>query len=439
MSDDRSWEKDIAESEMGPIVGRGASRVAHMLLFFIVAAFTVFVVWANYAELDEVTRGEGKVIPSGQTKIVQHLEGGIISDIMIQEGQEVGFGEVLVRIENRFAEAELEEKRKHYLNLQGQIARLNAEIQGKSEIEFPAVVTKNAPAIAQQEQNLFDARRSQLAQQVRILSNQHRQKLQELEELNARITQLRKSLAITDKEYQLLKPLVDQGVAPVLDLYRVEQKVQDLKSEISGVQLAIPRTRTQVAEAKGRVDEKRQAFKTEAQQLLNQVQVESSGLEEDIAAGVDRAVRTDVRSPVRGTVKQILKNTIGGVVRPGDDLVEIVPLEDKLLVEARIRPADRAQLWPGLPAIVKVSAYDFSIYGGLDATLVDISPDTITDEQGETFYRIRLRTASTNLGEDKPIRTGMTATVDILTGRKTVMDYLLKPILKAKNNALRER
>ncbi|RED49177.1 HlyD family type I secretion periplasmic adaptor subunit [Aestuariispira insulae] len=439
MTDDRSWERDIADSEMGPIVGRGTSRVAHLLLFFIVAFFAIFVIWAYNAELDEVTRGEGKIIPSGQTKVVQHLEGGIISDLLIQEGQEVQAGEVLLRIENRSAEAELEEKRKQSMNLQGQIARLKAEISGAMEIDFPDIVVDTAPDIARQEQSLFEARRSQLAQQVKILANQHQQKLQELNELNARITQLRKSRQIAQKEYDLLKPLVDEGISPILDLYRVEQKLQDLNSEISSVQLAIPRTRTQVAEAKGRVDEKRQAFRTEAQQLLNQVQVEASALEEAITAGVDRAVRTDVRSPVRGTVKQVLKNTIGGVVRPGDDLVEIVPLEDKLLVEARIRPADRAQLWPGLPAVVKVSAYDFSIYGGLDATLVDISPDTITDEQGETFYRIRLRTADTKLGADKPIRTGMTATVDILTGQKTVLDYLMKPILKAKDNALRER
>ncbi|WP_259782462.1 HlyD family type I secretion periplasmic adaptor subunit [Aestuariispira ectoiniformans] len=439
MSENRSWEKDIADSEMGAFAGRGVSRVAHLLLFSIVLVFTVFFGWAYVAEVDEVTRGQGKIIPSGQTKTVQHLEGGIISDILVTEGQNVKKGEVLLRIENTTAESNLQEKRKQYLNLRAQIARLRAEVAGKEDITFDSDVLQEAPGDAEQEQHLFEARRSQLAQQVRILSNQRKQKQQELQEMTARVNQLRKSKAITQKEMNLLKPLVEQGVAPKLDLLRVEQKVQDLNASISGVEVAIPRTRTQLAEAAGRIEEKKQSFRTEAQEKLNEASVAASRLEEEIIAGTDRVVRTDVRSPVHGTVKQIMNNTVGGVVRPGDDLVEIVPSEDTLLVEARIRPADRAQLWPGLPAVVKVSAYDYSIYGGLKATLTDISPDTITDEQGETYYRIRLRTEDNSLGEDKPIRAGMTAQVDILTGRKTVLDYLLKPIRKGMENALRER
>lgn len=439
MGENRSWEEDIANSEMGPLAGRGVSRVAHLLLFSIFLVFAVFFGWAYVAELDEVTRGEGKIIPSGQTKTVQHLEGGIISDILVVEGQTVEKGEVLLRIENTTAESELQEKRKQYLNLKAQVARLRAEVSGKDTIDFDEDVLLEAPSNAEQERELFKARRSQLAQQIRILSNQRKQKQQELEEMTARVKQLRKSKSIAQKELNLLKPLVEQGVAPRLDLLRVEQKVQELDASISGVEVAIPRTRTQLAEAANRIEEKKQSFRTEAQEKLNEALVAASRLEEEIVAGVDRVVRTDVRSPVHGTVKQILNNTIGGVVRSGDDLIEIVPLEDTLLVEARIRPADRAELWPGLPAVVKVSAYDYSIYGGLEATLTDISPDTITDEQGETFYRIRLRTEENSLGADKPIRTGMTAQVDILTGRKTVLDYLLKPIRKGMENALRER
>lgn len=439
MSDYRSWEKDIAESEMGPVAGRGVSRVAHALLFAIVLVFIVFFGWAYVAELDEVTRGEGKIIPSGQTKTVQHLEGGIISEILVMEGQTVDQGEVLLRIENKTAESELQEKRKQYLNLRAQVARLQAEVRGNDQVVFPQEVLQDAASNADQERQLFDARRTQLAQQIRILSNQRRQKQQELEEMTARVGQLRKSKAIAQKELDLLKPLVEQGVSPKLDLFRVEQKVQELNASINGVEVALPRTRTQLAEAVERIEEKKQSFKTEAQEQLNEALVAASRLEEEIEAGVDRVVRTDVRSPVHGTVKEILNNTIGGVIRPGDDLVEIVPLEDTLLVEARIRPADRAELWPGLPAVVKVSAYDYSIHGGLDATLTDISPDTITDEKGETYYRIRLRTDENSLGADKPIRTGMTAQVDILTGRKTVLDYILKPIRKGMENALRER
>ncbi|MTI10963.1 HlyD family type I secretion periplasmic adaptor subunit [Curvivirga aplysinae] len=439
MSIRRSWERDIADSEMGPLANRGASRVAHVMLLSIFTFFVCFIIWAYNAELDEVTRGEGKIIPTGQTKIVQHLEGGIISNILISEGMVVEQGQVLLRIENKVAEAALGEKRKQYLNLTAQAARLVAEINGNNNIQFPDEVRVNAPEIARQEELLFQARRSQQENQLSLLRNQVEQKDQELKEIDNKFTQLQKTRKVTQEEYDLVKPLVDVGASPRLDLLRVQQKLAEIDQEIDANRGAIPRIQTQKREAEERIGEKELTFQTEAQEQLNLVQVDAARLLEDISAGVDRAVRTDVRSPVHGVVKQVLKNTIGGVVGPGDDLVEIVPLEDTLLVEARIQPSDRAQLWPGLPAVVKVSAYDFSIHGGLDATLTDISPDTITDEQGETYYRIRLRTDQNNLGEDKPIRTGMTTTVDILTGRKTVLDYLLKPILKAKENALRER
>ena len=439
MSKRRSWEHDIAESESGPFAQEGARRVAHVMLFSILLFFVFFITWAYNAELDEVTRGEGKIIPSGQTKIVQHLEGGIISSILVREGMIVDNGQILLRIENKVAEAALSEKKKQYLNLVAQSSRLRAEADSNVTISFTDEVKEQAPGLARQELSLFKARKNQLDNQLNLLQNQLQQKRQELKELSSKVSQLRKTRKVTQEEYNLVKPLVDMGASPKLDLLRVSQKLAGLDAEIEGASNAIPRTKTQEREAQQRIAEKRQAFRTEAQEQLNLVEVDAARLEEDISAGVDRDVRTDVRSPVRGVIKQILKNTIGGVVRPGDNLIEIVPLEDTLLVEARIRPADRAQLWPGLPAVVKVSAYDFAIHGGLDAELTDISPDTITDEQGETYYRIRLRTDQVSLGKDKPIRTGMTATVDILTGRKSVLDYLLKPILKAKQNALRER
>lgn len=293
--------------------------------------------------------------------------------------------------------------------------------------------------MAQNEQQLFQRREEQLDQQVRILEDQWRQKQNELRELTAKTAQLARSIDIAQRELDLIAPLVEAGASPLIDKLRAESKLSELEAELEGVELALPRTRIAVSEALGRMDEKMSSFRTEAQQELNRVSVEAARLAEEIEAGVDRAVRTEIRSPVRGTVNTLLVGTIGASVRPGDDLLEIVPLEDSLLVEARIRPADRAELYPGQAATVKVTAYDFSIYGGLDATLVDISADTITDDQGETFYRIRLRTDRNNLGQDQPIIPGMTATVDILTGEKTVLNYLMKPILKAQENALRER
>lgn len=433
-----SWDDELSSTEAREGVA-GASRVAHIMLITIILFFVCFITWAYNATLEEVTRGEGRIIASSQTQVVQHLEGGILQDLLVREGQIVEKSQVLMRIENKIAEAELAEKRKRYISLLATAARLNAETTGTETIEYPRIVLDQAPDVAASERQLFLRRQEQLEQQIQILVDQKRQKIQELQELLGRTDSLKRQLLIAQEEIELIEPLVESGASSRLDLIRARQKIEDLDSQIGATELSVPRTRTAISEADRRIEEKQFSFRAEAQQDLNTSVAEANQLEEEITAGLDRVTRTEIRSPVRGTVNKVLLNTIGGVVRPGDDLVEIVPLGDALLVEARIRPADRAQLWPGLPAVVKLSAYDYSIFGGLDAQLVDISADTITDDQGETFYRIRLRTDQTNLGEDKPIIPGMTASVDILTGEKTVLQYLMKPILKAKQNALRER
>ena len=262
MSVRKSWERDIAESEMGPLANQGASRVAHFMLFAIFAFFVFFIAWAYNAELDEVTRGEGKIIPSGQTKIVQHLEGGIISSLLVSEGMVVEEGQVLLRIENKVAEAALGEKRKQYLNLTAQAARLIAEVNGEANIIFPEEVRINAPEIARQEELLFQARLSQQANQINLLRNQVEQKDQELKEIDSRIDQLRKTRQVSQEEYDLVKPLVDVGASPRLDLLRVQQKLAEIDQEIDGDQRAIPRIRTQKREAEQRISEQEQVFKT---------------------------------------------------------------------------------------------------------------------------------------------------------------------------------
>lgn len=439
MASPSSWEDDIYAGEAGAEFDRGSSRFAHILLFTAIAFFVVLGTWASLATLDEVTRGDGKVIPSGQVQKVQNLEGGIVAELAIQEGQVVQKGELLLRIENTVAAAGLRERRGRYLALLASVTRLKAEAEGHDHFEVPQEVVTEAPRIAQNETLLFQARQRQMNEQIQILDSQADQKQQELIELRARVGQLEKTRQLAQQELDLLRPLVLQGISPRLDQLRVEQKMQDLDTELQGIRLAIPRTESSVREAQNRIQEKRATVRSEAQTELNAKRVELDSITEELTTEADRVTRTEVRSPVHGAVKALLVNTIGGVVQPGQDLVEIVPLEDKLLIEARIRPADRAQLRPGLQATVKVTAYDFSIFGGLDATLIDISPDTITDEEGNAFYRIRLRTESNSLGPERPIVPGVTATVDILTGEKTVLDYLMKPIIKARDTALRER
>ncbi len=419
----------------------GPQRFAHVLLATIVAFVVLFLAWAGWAQLDEVTRGDGRVIPSSQVQVVQNLEGGIVAEILVREGAIVTAGQTLLRIDNVGAASDLKESRQRELALSAALARLRAEVGG-AEIALPAAVMTDAPDIAANESDLFAARRNALQSELAILQNQSEQRGQEIAELSNRQTQLRRSLGLAREELAITQPLAAKQVVSKVDLLRLKRQVSDLQGELASIELALPRAELAKREADRRIEDRMLAFRAEAQRELGTVQAELSVLKEGITADADRVDRTDVRSPVRGTVKRLHLTTLGGVIQPGQDLVEIVPLEDSLLVEAKVRPADIAFLRPGQDAMVKVTAYDFSIYGGLPARVEEISADTIQDERGESFYRIRVRTATNALeraGEILPIIPGMTTQVDILTGQKSVLDYLLKPILKVRDHAMRER
>jgi adhesin transport system membrane fusion protein len=420
---------------------QGPRAFAHWLLVVIAAFFVVFFAWASWATLEEVTRGAGRVIPSSHVQVVQNLEGGIVAAILVREGEIVEQGQVLLRIDNVRAASDLREGRKRYLALLGALARLRAEVE-ETGITFPPEVMAEAREVAQNERDLFNARQEALQSELAILRDQAEQREQELAELRTRLAQLTRSHALATEELKITEPLAASRVMPRLELLRLQRQVNDLEGEMETTRLAVPRIEAALREAHRRIEERVLSFRADAQRELNTVQAEASALAEGVTAAADRVNRTEVRSPMRGTIKQVLVSTVGGVIQPGEDLVEIVPLEDTLLVEARVRPADIAFLRPGQPAVVKVTAYDFSIYGGLDGVVEDISADTIADEQGESFYRIRVRTFDNALyrgAEPLPIIPGMTTQVDILTGEKTVMDYLLKPILRARERALRER
>ena len=433
-------DRDFVAGRVGADLHR-PRRSAHLLLLVIAAFFLVAFAWASHASLDEVTRAEGRVIPSSHIQVVQNLEGGIVEDILVREGEIVERGQVLLRINDVRAASELRETRKRYLALRGAQARLQAEVGGTA-IELPAEVLDRAPEVAASEQALFEARQRALETELEILKSQAAQREQELAELEHSITQLERSARLASEELAITEPLAATRVVSRVNLLRLQREVSDLEGELEAARLAIPRVRMAEREAGRRIEERRLSFRAEAQRELNAVQSEAAALEETLAAEADRVERTEVRSPVRGTINHLLVNTTGGVVQPGEDLVEIVPLEDTLLVEARVRPADIAFLSPGLPAVVKVTAYDYAIYGGLKGELEGISADTITDKRDESFYRIRVRTDDNALqkaGESLPIIPGMTVQVDILTGEKTVLDYLLKPILRVRDRALRER
>jgi len=428
-----------------PDVHAAAQRRGHGFAYILTIMTLVFVVvfgtWANYAVLDEVTRGEGRVIPSSKTQIIQNLEGGILAEILVREGDIVEKGDILVRIENTAAQATFRDAQSRFYALQATVERLGAELEDR-EMALSEEILREAPTAAGDQTALFNARSRQLQAQTAVLEAQAKQRTQEIAEVRSRRRQLERSLELAREELAITQPLVRNGVVARIDLIRIERQVADLEGEIATTRLSIPRLQTAAQEARQRIEEVMLSAKAAVSDELNRARAELNSITETLLAGEDRVTRTEVRSQVRGTVKEIKQNTLGGVIRPGEDIIEIVPLDDTLLVEAQIRPGDIAFLRPGQDSMIKIAAYDFSIYGGLKASVEHISADTIKDEQGENFYRVYLRTAQNSLvhhGDELPIIPGMTATIEILTGKKSVLDYIMKPILKARDRALRER
>lgn len=421
---------------------QGPSPVAFLVLGAVVVFFIIAFVWAKYTVIDEVTRGEGKVIPSSKVQVVQNLEGGIVKEILVRSGDLVARNEVLMRLETTGFGADVGELEARKLALMGSVARLEAEVEGR-DLEFSPAFLAEAPEVAQAERELMQVRQQNLRVQIAILEGQADQRRQELVELRGKLDQARSSLALVREEMDITKPLVDKGVVPRIEYLRLKREVNDLQGEIRATELAIPRAEAALQEASERIEEKYLTFRSEARTELNAKRAELAAIEEKLVGAEDRVQRTEIRSPVNGVIKTLHVQTVGGVVKPGMDILEVVPVDDTLLVEAKIRPADIGFLRPGQEATVKFTAYDFAIYGGLDGTVESISADTIKDdEKDESFYLVTVRTKDSTLrhnGKDLALMPGMVASVDILTGKRSILDYLLKPILKAKSNALTER
>ena len=420
---------------------QGARRSSHLILICTTPFFAIALLWAALADIDEVTRGEGKVIPSNKIQVIQNLEGGIVSEILVSDGEQVEKDQPLLRLDDIRFSSSYREAKSRYLTLQAQAARLSAAANNQ-EITIPEAVWKEDPDLARNEVALFNSQARELASNLSILEQQTAQTRQELAELEAKKNKLARSYNLVKQELGMSAPLAEEGAISEVEILRLKRSVNDLRGELDASRLAIPRLQSAHEEMKNKIKDLEISFRTKARSELNEVEAELSSVEESLRGQQDRVSRTLVKSPVRGTVKQVMVTTVGGVIQPGMDLMEIVPLEGNLLVEAHVRPADIAFLRPDQTAQVKLTAYDFAIYGGLPAKLEHISADTITDENGDSFYLIKVRTERSYLGtEDNPLKIipGMTAVVDILTGEKSVLDYLLKPVLRARERALRER
>ncbi|MEO1249440.1 MAG: HlyD family type I secretion periplasmic adaptor subunit [Pseudomonadota bacterium] len=429
-------------SDVEDALRRGPSRLTHFFLVLVALMLTSGIVWAAWAHLDEITRGEGRVVPSSQLQIVQSLEGGIVEQISVTEGQIVEPGDILLRIDDTSFSSTVGEMRAQRRSLRAEIARLQAEAASAETVDWPEDLESDYPDLVAAEQALFDTRQQGLETQLSVLRQQAQQREQELQEVQLRARQVESSLDLARQELAINAPLANRGIVPKTEILTLRREINDLEGDLEGALLSIPRIEAAIREANERIQEYFLSARSERLTDLNNRRSALAVIDQSLRAATDKVVRADIRAPVRGIVNKINVATLGGVVRPGSDLVEIVPLDDTLLIEARIRPSDVAFLNPGQKAMVKFTAYDFSIYGGLPGKIERISADTSSDQQGETFYRVFVRTDANHLGteaEPLPVIPGMITQVDILTGEKSVLDYLLKPILKARDEALRER
>ncbi|CAN1593624.1 HlyD family type I secretion periplasmic adaptor subunit [Pseudomonas sp. B21-028] len=419
-----------------------APRVVRLTIWSIIAFFVFLVLWANFAVVDEVTKGDGKAIPSSKVQKIQNLEGGIVAELFVKEGQIVDAGAPLIRLDDTRFASNVGETEADRLSMLLRVERLSAEVDDRP-LNFPADVLKAVPRQAASEESLYISRRQQLHDEIGGLQEQLVQRQQELREFASKQAQYRSSLALQRQEINMSEPLVAQGAVSPVEVLRLKRAEVETRGQLDATTLAIPRAESAIKEVQRKIDETRGKFRSEALTQLNEARTDLNKAQATGKALEDRVSRTLVTSPVRGVVNKMLVNTIGGVIQPGSDLAEIVPLDDTLLVEAKIRPQDIAFLHPGQDATVKFSAYDYTIYGGLKAKLEQIGADTVTDEDKKTtYYIIKLRTERSHLGtDDKPllIIPGMVASVDIITGKKTVLSYLLKPIIKARSEALHER
>tara|TARA_R110000868_G_scaffold411733_1_gene708205 strand:- start:37205 stop:38485 length:1281 start_codon:yes stop_codon:yes gene_type:complete len=417
------------------------NKQANLLLYIIISFFAVFYFWARYASIDEVTRAIGRVIPSSQVQVVQNLEGGIVEEILVEVNQVVERGDILLRIDDTGFASTFEEKEERYYSLQARIARLQAEIDGNAP-KFSAKSLMEGKKYVANETSLYYAKLDEVDSTISILKQKIRRKEDEIKGFENSKDKIKSGLSLLQEELEMTEPLVNKRIVSEVDMLNLKRELNVMRRELDDVDLSMMNANGEKEEFLERIQEYINLSRRKNIEELLLLKDEYAQITALIKMSKDKVERTTVRSPVRGTVKRILVNTVGGVVKPGMDLVEIIPLEDTLKIEAEVKPRDIAFLRPDQRVLVKISAYDFSVYGGLEAKLERISVDSIRNDNDELVYKILVRTQQNYLGTVErplPIISGMVADVNIVTGKKTVLDYILKPISKAKNNALKER
>lgn len=435
-NDDLAFMADLrANASRGPVFS------ANLLMLSVFVFFSAFIFWSAISEIDQITIGQGRVIPSSDIQVVQTLDGGIVNSIAVREGAIVKQGQVIAEIDATGFEAKFKETQVDTLALKAKIARLKAETEGTTVVFDPEVLEKRKNA-ADHELQLMNARAIELKSAQAILKDQIQQKEQEIIEVRSKIQTLERALGLARKQRGIIAPHVEAGAVATMELLVLDREIASNEGELEAARLSIPRIESVKQESERRLTMQIETFRSEAFAELTDAENKLASLTESITALVDKVNRKEVKSPVDGVVKKIYVTTIGGVIAPGEAFAEIVPIEDNLLIEANIKPSDVAFLHPGQLARVKITAYDFGTYGAMEGKLERIGADTVVDDQGNSFYEIEVRTDRNYLGTQEkplPIIPGMVAEVDIITGKRTVLEYLLKPFSKARQAALRER
>ncbi len=432
----------------------------HRLTIWAMAALLLsFILWSSFASLEQVTSGSGKIIPSSQVQIIQSLDGGVLQELFVQEGMQVTKGQPIARIDDTRFRSDFAEQKQEVDSLRANIIRLRAELSSiiigtnddwrlqieltKQVPQYPEDLNVNAEYMVKRQQDEYSGRLDNLINQLAIESQQIQQREQEIAELDSKIATMAISYNLATKELDLTRPLADKNIVPKIELYKLERSVNELKGELSAIRLLSPKLKSTLQESILNRRETALIYRTEARAELNELQNKLSRINEAQVGAQDKVTKALIVSPVIGTIKTIHINTLGGVVKSGETIAEIVPTEDMLMVEAKIKPRDIGFIYPGLPAVVKITAYDFARYGGLTGKVIHISADTTQDEEGNSFYLIRVKTDASSIknskNEQMPIIPGMMTNVDVITGKRTILEYILNPILRAKQAALRER
>ncbi|MDD9899916.1 MAG: HlyD family type I secretion periplasmic adaptor subunit [Alphaproteobacteria bacterium] len=413
----------------------------YALLYAILAFVVLFVAWAFFAKVDERALGQGRVIPTGEVQIVQNLEGGIIESFSVSEGDTVKAGDLLLRMSNVQAGSDYQAALQRFYSLKAALARLEAEA-GDTAPDFPQELKASAPEAVVLEQSAWQSGQTQFKSQINILEQQRDQKHQQANEIRAKVKGIQQVLSYTQEEYDMIAPLVERGTVSKVDILQIKSKLSSQKAELKNLRAALAGAEAGMKEAEEKISERKNARAASAKKEIAEKSAELKELQETLAVYKDKAARTEIRAPVNGTVKDIKFRTVGGVVGPGDPIMEIVPRDDALIIEVMVSPTDIAFIHPDQKATIKLTAYDYQTYGMMDATVREISADSFVNENGDSFYRVKVQSDTPTLlhnGKELPIKPGMVATVDIITGEKTIMNYLLSRFRRTVDNAMHER